>query len=266
MAPRLVMPADNLGFGGFQVSGELALTRISRDRSYWNAAEGVARENPAVGRPPEWLSTAGAFVRKGLWLGLPAFEVGAGVVNLLESNLLSWQGYGKLALHEGFHDQPFPSLAVRGSVGLPDRHRPGAHDRQQLRRHPVQALRGDGHLPDRALRRLELPAHRRPVAAGRRHPVLRRLPGTHRATGGASRWASSARTPSAGTDNDEMANFRFPKQSAHPPPAGDRRGQAEVRHRVPQRANTTCTRRGAAATGRRPTVRATAAARSRASL
>ena len=27
MAPRLVVPADNLGFGGFQVSGELALTR-----------------------------------------------------------------------------------------------------------------------------------------------------------------------------------------------------------------------------------------------
>ena len=64
----------------------------------------MARENPAVGRPPEWLSTAGAFVRKGLWLGLPAFEVGAGVMSLLESNLLSWQGYGKLALHEGFHD------------------------------------------------------------------------------------------------------------------------------------------------------------------
>ena len=182
MAPRLVMPADNLGFGGFQVSGELALTRISRDRSYWNAAEGVARENPAVGRPPEWLSTAGAFVRKGLWLGLPAFEVGAGVMNLLESNLLSWQGYAKLALHEGFHDQPFPSLAVRGSVAYltgTDQARMTVSSFDVI---AVEALRGDGHLPARALRRLELPAHRRPVAAGGRHPVLRRLPGAHGAT------------------------------------------------------------------------------------
>jgi len=37
------------------------------------------------------------------------------VVNLLDSQMLSWQGYAKFALHEGFHDLPFPSLAVRAA-------------------------------------------------------------------------------------------------------------------------------------------------------
>jgi hypothetical protein len=116
MAPRLVVPADTLGFGGFQVAGELGVTRISRSAPFWSAIEGVARENTAVGRPPEWVTTAGAFVRKGVWLGLPAVELGAGVVSLLESSLLSWQGYAKVALYEGYHRRPIPSLAVRGSA------------------------------------------------------------------------------------------------------------------------------------------------------
>jgi hypothetical protein len=30
--------------------------------------------------------------------------------------MLSWQGYAKVALNEGFHDLPFPSLAVRAAV------------------------------------------------------------------------------------------------------------------------------------------------------
>jgi hypothetical protein len=57
----------------------------------------------------------GAFVRKGLWIPLPAVEIGGGVMHLLDSQLLSWQAYAKLALHEGFSDWPLPSLAVRGS-------------------------------------------------------------------------------------------------------------------------------------------------------
>jgi hypothetical protein len=116
MAPRLLVPAQTLGYSGFQLSAELGLLRINRSEAYWNGVEGVSATNPLAGRPAEWLTTAGAFVRKGVWLGLPAVELGAGVVSLLESNLLSWQGYAKLALHEGFPRKPFPSLAVRGSA------------------------------------------------------------------------------------------------------------------------------------------------------
>jgi hypothetical protein len=43
-------------------------------------------------------------------------EVGVGVVNLLESNLLAYQGYATLAIHEGFQDWPIPALAAR--IGL----------------------------------------------------------------------------------------------------------------------------------------------------
>lgn len=116
LAPRLLVPAQTLGYAGFQVAAELGFTRINRDQAYWNGVEGVASANPGAARPSQWLGTAGAFVRKGVWLGLPAAELGAGVVSLLDSNLLSWQAYTKLALHEGFPRKPYPSVAVRGAV------------------------------------------------------------------------------------------------------------------------------------------------------
>jgi hypothetical protein len=56
------------------------------------------------------------FVRKGIWLPLPSFELGAGAVRLQDSNLWSLQAYAKFALHEGFHGWPLPSLAVRGAA------------------------------------------------------------------------------------------------------------------------------------------------------
>jgi hypothetical protein len=115
LAPRLVVPAQTLGAAGFQISGELGTTTISRDRPYWNGVAGVQPENPASLRPDGWVTTVGVFVRKGLWLPLPAVEVGGGVVHLVDSQLLSWQGYAKLALHEGYSDWPLPSLAVRGA-------------------------------------------------------------------------------------------------------------------------------------------------------
>jgi hypothetical protein len=118
MAPRLVVPADTLGISGFQVSGEIGSTQISRDQPFWNGVQGVSPDNPSSTRPDAWLTTVGVFVRKGLWLPLPAVEVGAGMVHLLESRMLAWQGYAKLALHEGFHDWPLPSLAVRGSASM----------------------------------------------------------------------------------------------------------------------------------------------------
>jgi hypothetical protein len=116
MAPRIVMPADTLGFAGFQISGEVGTTRISNSKPFWNGVEGVSTQNTSSGRPDAWLTTVGLFVRKGLWLPLPAVEVGGGVLHLVDSQMLAWQGYAKLALHEGFHDWPIPSFAVRGAA------------------------------------------------------------------------------------------------------------------------------------------------------
>lgn len=115
LAPRLLVPAQTLGSAGFQISGELGTTSISHDQPFWNGVAGVQPENPRSSRPGGWLTTVGLYVRKGLWVPLPAVEVGAGVVHLLDSQLLSWQGYAKLAFVEGYNDWPLPSLAVRGS-------------------------------------------------------------------------------------------------------------------------------------------------------
>ena len=115
MAPRIPMPADTIGFAGFQISGELGLTQISNNKSYWNGVDAVSPQAPTSSRPDAMLTTIGVFLHKGIWFPAPSFEVGGGVVNLLDSQMLSWQGYAKLALHEGFHDLPFPSLSVRAA-------------------------------------------------------------------------------------------------------------------------------------------------------
>lgn len=115
VAPRLQVPADTLGFAGIQLSADVDFTQISSGKSFWNGVEGVAPNNPSLSRPSSWLTTVGAFARK----GLPAsFEVGAGAVNVLQSGMWSLQGYLKFALNEGFHDLPLPSLAVQ--AGLSD--------------------------------------------------------------------------------------------------------------------------------------------------
>jgi len=115
MAPRMAMPAGTLGFAGFLVSGELGVTEISNNRSFWNGIRAVSPQNPNVSRPGSTLTTMGISLRKGIWLPAPSLELGGGVVNLLASQMLSWQAYAKLALHEGFHDLPIPSLSVRGA-------------------------------------------------------------------------------------------------------------------------------------------------------
>ncbi len=117
LAPRIPMSAQTMGFSGFQITGELALTRISNHQRFWDGVDGVSANNPAATRPDSALSTIGVFLRKGLWLPLPSAEVGAGVVHLLDSQMLDWQAYAKFALHEGFNDWPIPSFAVRGSLG-----------------------------------------------------------------------------------------------------------------------------------------------------
>jgi hypothetical protein len=116
MAPRLQTPADTLGYAGFQFSAELGFTKISADKLYWNGVAGVKPDAALTARPDSYLATVGGFVRKGLWLPLPAFEFGAGALSILGSNMYVVQGYAKLALQEGFHGWALPSVAVRGSM------------------------------------------------------------------------------------------------------------------------------------------------------
>jgi hypothetical protein len=116
IAPRLQTPADTLGYAGFQFSAELGVTKINSNQPYWNGVSSVSPTNPTVGRPSSYLTTVGGFVRKGLWFPLPAFEFGAGALNIVGSRMYAVQGYAKMALQEGFHGWWLPSLAVRGSV------------------------------------------------------------------------------------------------------------------------------------------------------
>ncbi len=126
VAPRLMTPADTLGYAGFQFSGELGITTINNNRkvngdaasgiSYWDGIEAVHADARNAFRPSSSLTTVGGFVRKGLWFPLPAFEFGAGAIDVLGSHMYAIQGYAKLALQEGFHDWVLPSFAVRGSV------------------------------------------------------------------------------------------------------------------------------------------------------
>jgi hypothetical protein len=107
LAPHLLTPADTNGFGGFQMTVDYSTTTIDSSSAYWRARESGTSSS---------LSTVGFFVRKGIWFPVPSFEVGAGAVHLIDSHTWASQLYAKLALHEGYHDLPVPSLAVRGAV------------------------------------------------------------------------------------------------------------------------------------------------------
>jgi hypothetical protein len=116
VAPRLMVPADTLGFAGFQFSAELGITKINNNRDYWDGTAAVTPTARMASRPDAYLTTVGGYVRKGLWLPLPAFEFGAGALKIVDSNMYTIQGYAKFALQEGFHGWALPSVAVRGSV------------------------------------------------------------------------------------------------------------------------------------------------------
>jgi len=118
LAPRLGTPADTLGFGGFQIAVDYASTTIDPQAAYWRAREGSPDPTGAGGMAhgPSSLTTLGLFARKGLWFPIPAFEVGAGAVHLVDSTIWTGQLYAKLALHEGYHQWPIPSFSVRGGV------------------------------------------------------------------------------------------------------------------------------------------------------
>jgi hypothetical protein len=114
LAPHLLTPSDTLGFGGFQFAVDLNYTSVSTDATYWQALEKAPGDGTSGASG--MMSTVGIFMRKGMWLPLPSFEIGAGVVHLGDSSMWAAQGYAKFGLHEGFHDLPIPSLAVRGAA------------------------------------------------------------------------------------------------------------------------------------------------------
>ena len=88
LAPRLSTPADTLGFGGFQFTVDYATTTIDSSAAYWRAREGSPDPAGAGGQShgPGSLQTIGMFARKGLWFPVPAFEVGAGALHLVDSS------------------------------------------------------------------------------------------------------------------------------------------------------------------------------------
>jgi hypothetical protein len=118
LAPHLLTPAATLGFAGFQFSVDYSATPVDTTAPYWRALEGSPDPTGTMGlaNGSGMMSTVGLFVRKGMWFPVPSFEVGAGAVHLLDSHTWAGQLYAKLALHEGYHDLPLPSLAVRGAV------------------------------------------------------------------------------------------------------------------------------------------------------
>jgi len=122
LGPRFLMPADTLGYSGFQFSVDMAFTTVttSQSSSPWRSVlerHGTLR---ADGTPdttiPSVMNTVGIFARKGIWFPLPSFELGAGALYLLDSSMFALQVYGKLAIHEGFHRWPLPSAAIRGAA------------------------------------------------------------------------------------------------------------------------------------------------------
>lgn len=114
--PRNTAPADTLGFSGFQFTTQLNFTQISNSKHFWCATE-ESKDCGASFSKNGTIPTFGIFARKGFWFPVPSFELGAGAIHIMSSRLWSGQLYGKLALHEGFHGWPIPSIAVRGAAG-----------------------------------------------------------------------------------------------------------------------------------------------------
>ena len=104
IAPKPADPGDSLGLSGFAVSADLTLNTITSDASYW-------QETTTGSSPDKIAPTVQIMGRKGLW---PGIEIGAGASHLFDSKLWAINGYGKLALHEGFHHLPIPTIALRG--------------------------------------------------------------------------------------------------------------------------------------------------------
>ena len=117
LAPRLLAPADTLGFGGFEFTADVAMTRVHTDRPYWRALRSSRDPaDPGAVHGDDFMTTVGMFARKGIWLPAPSFEIGVGAVHLTGSSIWAAQTYAKVALIEGYHDLPIPSLSLRGAA------------------------------------------------------------------------------------------------------------------------------------------------------
>src|ERR1041384_5181313 len=118
LAPHLLAPADTLGFGGFQFDLDVSQTSIDSIQPYWRVLAGTRDPSGAnnIAHGAGVLRTIGLFARKGLWFPVPSFELGAGAVHLIDSRTWAAQFYGKLGVHEGYHDLPIPSVAPRAGV------------------------------------------------------------------------------------------------------------------------------------------------------
>lgn len=115
LAPRMLTPADTIGFGGFQFTVDVAQTGIDNGASYWRVREGVdPGATGAVGSNS--MQTVSFFVRKGLWFPAPSVELGVGGEHLVDSKIWAAQFYAKVGLVEGYHQLPIPSVSVRGGV------------------------------------------------------------------------------------------------------------------------------------------------------
>lgn len=119
LAPHLLTPADTIGFSGFQFSVDYSTTTIDANAAYWRVLERSPNADDPLSTTANgsgMMRTVGFFVRKGMWFPVPSFELGAGAVHLVDSHTWTGQLYTKLSLHEGYHDLPIPSFAVRGAV------------------------------------------------------------------------------------------------------------------------------------------------------
>ena len=109
MAPKPVDSADSLGLSAFAISADFSVNSLSNTADFWTKTTGGASGTGST--PGKFAPTMQIMGRKGLW---PGIEVGAGATHLFNSRMWTFGGYGKVALHEGFHHLPIPSIALRG--------------------------------------------------------------------------------------------------------------------------------------------------------
>jgi len=103
-APRPMDPGDSLGLSGFSFSADVTVNTLGGDKPYW-----ADTTDDSAGNVAPSLQIMG---RKGLY---PGIELGAAATHLFDSRMWSMGGYFKLALHEGFHHLPIPTIALRGT-------------------------------------------------------------------------------------------------------------------------------------------------------
>jgi hypothetical protein len=108
LAPRPLQPGDSLGWSGFAANLDVSITQINRSADYW--------QRGARSVSGQFLPLVGATIRKGIWLPFPSFELAVGGHKLIGSGMFTLEIAAKLALHEGFHDWPIPTIALRVGV------------------------------------------------------------------------------------------------------------------------------------------------------